>query len=195
MKQKKGLGHAIRKGVILTALPFLVLSGFVATGGEMKLTQEKLHEFFEYKPSGELIWKKQTSNRAVVGSLAGCMKSDGYLKIGFGSKKFKRSRLNFMYHYGYMPACVDHINGNTADDRIENLRDATRGLNAYNKSKMANNSSGKAGVTFHTRTQTWRARINLNGKEISLGYHKTFDEALEARLKGEMLHYGELARA
>ena len=161
----------------------------------MEITQERVRELFDCREDGSLFWANDTSPRARKGQLAGNMKSDGYLKIGIGGKRYKRSQLVYLYHFGYIPECVDHINGDTTNDSIDNLRDASRALNSYNKKIMKTNSSGKAGVSFVSRLGLWRARINVDGKEISLRYHKKFEDAVNVRKEAELKYYGEYSPA
>lgn len=77
---------------------------------------------------------------------------------------------------------VDHINRNTLDNRISNLRVVTPRENTCN---MVTNTSGCAGVGYHKATQRWRAYYNNKNKHISLGYYNTKEEAVEARRKFE----------
>lgn len=55
--------------------------------------------------------------------------------------------------------------------------------------KRINNSSGKTGVSFFPPMKAWRARIRLNYKEKTLGYFKTFEEAVAAREKAEREYF------
>jgi len=57
-----------------------------------------------------------------------------------------------MLHHGYMPPEVDHINGDRADNRIENIRAANRSENQCNRFALANNTSGYPGVSWHKKT-------------------------------------------
>jgi hypothetical protein len=57
--------------------------------------------------------------------------------------------------------------------------------------KRVNNTSGRMGVSFFPRMNAWRARIRLNYKEKTLGYFKTFDEAVAARENAEREYFPE----
>ena len=72
---------------------------------------------------------------------------------------------------------VDHINGDTLDNRLENLRVCTQGQNVMNQSVRIDNKSGYRGVHFDSPTRKWRARIWVNKKCFHLGL---FDSPLDA---------------
>lgn len=55
----------------------------------------------------------------------------------------------------------------------------------------SSNTSGCPGVRLHKKSGMWQARIVVNGKEISLGYFKDMEGAVDARLSAERQHYGK----
>lgn len=87
---------------------------------------------------------------------------------------------------------VDHINGNKWDNRKINLRICTNSENGRNLKKKKNNTSGFPGVKA-INSGKFRARIVINGKESGLGTYNTFEEAKEARIKGELKYFGEFS--
>jgi hypothetical protein len=129
----------------------------------MTLTQEEAHRLFEYK-DGELFWKKMTTTRTenLVGQLAGYIHKHGYKLISVRGYQHKAHRLIFLYHYGYMPKFVDHINGIRCDNRIENLREATRNENARNCFLTKPNASGAKGVSKLKNSDKWRCRLTVD---------------------------------
>lgn len=62
----------------------------------------------------------------------------------------------------------------------------------FNKRKLKNNKSGKTGVRWATKSNKWQARIGVDGKDISLGYFESFEEAVAAREAAELEYYGKL---
>ena len=88
---------------------------------------------------------------------------------------------------------VDHINGDTLDNRRANLRVCTRAENAKNRKINRNNTSSYKGVHRH-QTGAWRSRIQVGGKRISLGLFDTPELAHAAYKRAEKEYYGEYAR-
>ena len=144
------------------------------------LTQEEAHRLFEYR-DGVLYWKEMVTNRTGkrVGSVAGYIHLTGYRVISVHGRQYKAHRLIFLYHHGFMPEFIDHINGIKDDNRIENLRPATKAENCRNISIPAHNTSGIKGVSRMPRLQTWRARISVNGKLHQVGGFETKELAAE----------------
>lgn len=75
-------------------------------------------------------------------------------------------RVVWELHNGPVPEGmeVDHINRNKQDNRIENLRLATREQNRANVDAYSNNTSGTKGVYFDSSKCSWVAKIKVNGK-------------------------------
>ena len=72
---------------------------------------------------------------------------------------------------------VDHISGDSLDNRRANLRAASHAGNVQNSVKRSNNSSGFVGVCRRKDRRKWRAQININGKLKHLG---DYDTAIQA---------------
>lgn len=75
---------------------------------------------------------------------------------------------------------IDHINNNSLDNRIENLRLVTFSDNAHNRGKLENTSSKYIGVFWDKDRNKWVSQINNNGKHYNLG---RFDKELDAAKK------------
>lgn len=86
---------------------------------------------------------------------------------------------------------VDHINGDSLDNRRSNLRIVTILQNTRNRKKTKNKTSGYLGVTWYKSLNKWVAYVKINGKNISLGYHCCLRDAVKARNEGVKKHYGE----
>ncbi len=89
---------------------------------------------------------------------------------------------------------VDHINGDTLDNRKENLRICTHAQNLQN-SKMPNtNKSGYKGVCFHSNTGKWQANIMIGGKAKHLGLFNDKIDAARAYNDAAKENFGQFAR-
>lgn len=91
---------------------------------------------------------------------------------------------------------VDHINGDTLDNRKENLRVCYQKENLLNRAKSTNKkcSSIFKGVGFVKREKVWRARVYKNKKYVFTGYYKSEIEAAIAYNKNALLHFGKFAK-
>ncbi|WP_442951582.1 HNH endonuclease [Paenibacillus sp. GYB004] len=79
---------------------------------------------------------------------------------------------------------VDHINHDTMDNRLVNLRLVTRSENGQNrKGAQQNSKSGIRGVSWHKQNKKWVAQIKVNGKRMCLGFFSDIHEA--ERVVGE----------
>lgn len=78
---------------------------------------------------------------------------------------------------------VDHINGDTLDNRKENLRPSNRIMQARNSASRENSTSKFVGVHLHKLTGKWRSQIKINGKIKSLGLFSSPEDARDAREK------------
>ena len=64
--------------------------------------------------------------------------------------------------------CVDHLNGNTLDNRKENLRICTNADNLKHRVNLPkNNTSGILGVRYRKDRDKWYAEIKSNGERIN----------------------------
>lgn len=87
---------------------------------------------------------------------------------------------------------IDHINGDSLDNRKENLRVCTGVENRLNRNKTVQNTSGYKGV-FKTYNNRWRAQIGWKNKKLYLGSYKTKEEAALAYNKKAVELFGEYA--
>lgn len=150
------------------------------------LTQEQARHLFEYR-NGQLLWKNPTNRRIPVGAVAGVWDNTGYFRTTVAGKRYKNARLIFLYHHGYLPECVDHIDGGKTNDRIENLRPATKSQNNRNTKLRTDSVTDRKGVTWDKGARKWRVSVWVSGKQKTIG---RFDDieladlvAIEARNK------------
>ena len=168
----------------------------VVDGGGLSV--ERIRDLLDYCPvTGNFTWKVSRTRGAKAGSRAGCRDDKGYIRISIDGVKRKAHRLAYAIHHGTMPPRgiqVDHIDGNPANNRIENLRLATDAENQRNRQNLGrHNSSGSTGVCWDIRAQKWRAGIMVNRRQIHLGYFTNKQSAIAARRLAEATHFGEFA--
>ena len=76
-------------------------------------------------------------------------------------------RLVWEWIFGYPPLNgLDHLNGNTSDNRLENLREADQSGNMMNRALQKNSVSGVKGVSWATNHQKWLAQVQANNKTV-----------------------------
>jgi hypothetical protein len=162
---------------------------------ENALDVKQLFNYLNYDPNtGVFTWKVNTARSGTISEIAGNVNCRGYRSIWINGLQFKAHRLAWAMSYGEWPDLdIDHINQNKSDNRICNLRHASRSENMFNRGKNKNNKSGIKGVHFCKCTGMWRAQMILNFKHVNIGRFKTKEEAAEAYLKKAKEHRGEFA--
>ena len=155
----------------------------------MELTQELVREFFDYRDAdGKLIHKKARTGVA-VGTEAGWVSRQGYRDARVLTKCYREHRIIFLYHHGYLPKMVDHINGVKTDNRIENLRECTRGQNKANSKGSA--ASGYKGVYKHGIK--WTVLLSFNRKTRYFGLYDNIETAAQVAEAAREHYHGEFA--
>jgi hypothetical protein len=156
---------------------------------EIPFTSAMLRELFFYDPeTGSLLHRERPItargtrpwNKKYAGREAGTSGHYGYRMVGLPEVGvFYVHRVIWKIVYGTEPSCeIDHINGVRGDNRLANLREATRQENTQNTKMYVRNTSGFRGVV-----QTkwgWRAKIRFKRKTIGLGTFSSPEEASAA---------------
>jgi hypothetical protein len=131
----------------------------------------ELKRLMTYDPlTGEFTRIIDHSSRAKAGSIAGSIISDGYRQICIFSKVYRAHRLAWLYTYGYTPTeTVDHKNRIHSDNRLDNLRLATK-----SRTPRTSNSAKITQVVSRALTgdRTFRngsRRFNTTKNIITLG--------------------------
>jgi len=151
-----------------------------------------VRELLHYDPStGRFIWRAGPKSGTTAGSIGG-----RYVQIMIGKKNYLVHRLAWLYVHGYPPPHeIDHANGDPRDNRINNLRLASKSQNAQNQRRSAKNSSGHKGVSWSRHKQRWRAAIKVDDRSIHLGYFRELAAAAEAYRCAAARYFGDFARA
>lgn len=157
------------------------------------VTAEHVRALLDYDPAtGVFTRRVRTSSQVAVGERAGTLDSGGYRRIRIGNQRYQAARLAWLWVHGRWPAHeIDHINRVRNDDRIANLREATRIEQEGNKGPPAHNNSGLRGVSWDKRDRRWRAGIRINGRKRNLGNFSTKEEASAAYGAAAREHFGE----
>lgn len=156
------------------------------------ITQARVHELFDYREDGVLLWK-QTRGCSLKGNVAGWKMPNGYFNAQVDKKNYGIHRLIFMWHYGYFPKEVDHVDNNPSNNKIENLREANRTNNCQNTRIRKTNKSGCKGVSWFKKYSKWIAQIQVNKKKMNLGYFDDPKEAAEAYKEAAIKNFGKFA--
>jgi hypothetical protein len=156
---------------------------------------ERLRAEAEYDPvTGVLRWLPRPGEHAwnarCAGRSVGSADGSGYLQTGWHGRRTRVHRLAFALHHGRWPVGeIDHINGNRADNRAANLREATRSQNMANTPVRRDSRSGVKGVRRH-RAGRWVASIGGS----HLGVFDTPEAAHAAYCAAAKRRHGEFAR-
>lgn len=178
-------------------------------------TPEQLRELLTYDPkTGKLFWKerpermfKDTPGRTKEHAHANwnsryagkeaftAAHGEGYRQGLVFGWPYLAHRVIWAIVYGEWPVNdIDHINMDRSDNRLANLRHATRGENTCNRGAQINNTSGFKGVTWDKRSMKWMAQIGAFGKNHNLGLFATAEEAHAAYRSASQRMHGEFSR-
>lgn len=152
---------------------------------EARVTADFVRELFNYDPQTGVFTRRigRQGLHAKVGAIAGTRKPSGYLTIWISGANHMAHRLAWLYVHGSWPdGHIDHINQVKDDNRIANLRVATRSENMQNRQRYKNNVSGFRGV-YKTSPGRWTAKITANGRKLYFGPFKSPEEAYAAYCK------------
>lgn len=166
---------------------------------------EILRKLLRYDPeTGKLFWRERgveffkdecfcrSWNTKWAGKEAFKANLNGYKGGGVLGKTYKAHRVIWAMEKGYWPKYdIDHINHNTKDNRLENLRDSEKFQNMANMSRHKDSLSKYLGVCWSGKHKKWKAEISKRGNRFHLGLFGdqtsaalAYDEAAK-RLHGE----------
>lgn len=166
---------------------------------------EKARAVLDYDPeTGAMTWRASPANNVRVGDEVGSVNSEGYRGTKLNGRHVTVHRLAWLLMTGEWPDDqIDHINGNRADNRWRNLRQASARENASNT--RTRQASGYRGVYPNPRCKRkkWCATIRADGRCVYLGGYETPEAAAAAydaaakQIRGEFasLNFPEAAHA
>lgn len=159
------------------------------------LTVGRVRELLDYDPATGIFTRKICRGGPnPVGAVAGSKSpTKRYVYVRVDMKMLKGHRLAWFVTHGRWPSAeIDHINGDGFDNRISNLREATRSENMRNCGMKSNNTSGFKGC--RRKAGSWHARITLQGRQYYLGKFKTGEAASVAYAEAAKKMHGEFIR-
>ena len=156
---------------------------------------KRFNEAFEYK-GGKLFWKVSNTNAVKIGQEIGTEYARGYRRVSFDGKIYAVHRVIWAMFHGEpkKEIHIDHINGDAADNRIENLRLATGSQNCCNR-RMRSNNSGVKNVSFVKQSQKYRVALQVNKSRKFLGYYEDLELAELVALEARNKYHGAFARS
>jgi len=158
------------------------------------ITQEELKRQLHYDPAtGAFTWRVSRPG-VKAGKVAGANRGQ-YRVITVNRRTYGAHRLAWLYVHGNLPDEIDHRDGDPSNNRIKNLRPATRAQNAANRGIFKNNKTGYTGVSFIQSRGKFQATIGVGGKNVTIGLFDTLEEAAAARSAATKKVHGEFARA
>ena len=160
------------------------------------VTAEEIRRLLDYVPeTGQLIWREAPSHNTphLVGTVAGNLDRYGRRCVMIHKKNYFAHRLIWLHVHGVWPVnVIDHVNRDPSDNRIGNLREATRSQNMGNRRPVPN-QTGFMGVLFEASRRKWRASLRTNGKRVILGRFDTAEEAAAAYRSAKLREFGSFA--
>jgi HNH endonuclease len=163
------------------------------------LTQEEVKELFWYR-RGHLYWRPRSEdqfrtylaytmwNKRYANQKAGCANVRGYVKIAIQKKSHLAHRLIWLYHHGWLPEALDHINNKPWDNRLCNLRPATRTENRWNSRTLRETTTNVKGV-YRRPNGMYETHVMAYGKRYYLGrFARKSDAIKRVREAREALH-------
>lgn len=160
------------------------------------ITADELRSAFSYDPdTGDLCWRVRPANNVKIGVPIRAKNTSGYYHVGFRRRVYVVHRLIWLMTYDEWPELeIDHINCIKTDNRLENLRLATKGQNLTNTHKTGQRTSQYKGVCWKKSNNCWTAQISHNGKCHWLGHFQNEHDAYLAYCEAALRLKGEYAR-
>lgn len=155
------------------------------------LTQQYIKQLFNYDEQTGHFTRIVGRGSSHAGDLAGSVTWNGYVTIYLDKKNYRAHQLAWLYVYGEIPNTdIDHINRNRSDNRISNLRIASRSENNINSKLYSHNTSRFRGVSFSKERNKWESKIKHNGKTLHLGRFNSPEEAHQKYITEAKRIYG-----
>jgi hypothetical protein len=150
-----------------------------------------ISEHIGYNPETGVFTRLKCHKLGLIGGRADVVSSNGYRRIHFRRREYSGQRLAWYFETGGWPADeIDHINGNPSDNRIANLRVATRAQNCWNRVRPGLRPKGVTKL----KSGQYRANITAHGRTYYLGQFRSPEDAHAAYAEAAKKHHGTFAR-
>jgi len=166
-----------------------------------QLTLELLQSLFDYQ-NGELFWQDPVRAESVKRRREWSLKArpfsaTAYRYIFIDKRSYPLHRAIFVYHYDSIDDSifVDHIDNDRRNNRIENLRLATKVQNQHNTTLSTNNTSGIKGVSWKKSHQSWAVSIFAHGRYVFRANFKDLELAELAAIEARDKYHDQFARS
>ena len=157
------------------------------------VTQERLKELFDYQ-DGVLIRRKDGRSAVIA------MGVKRYERVSVDGKIQALHRMIYLWNHGHLPKTLDHIDGNRANNKIENLREATQHENCLNRKHQATSKSPYKNVYLQAPTKNaewkrnWVVSVNVAGKRKYIGSFEDLELADLVATEARDKFHGQFAR-
>jgi hypothetical protein len=145
-------------------------------------TREEILYYFRYdKEQGKLFWQNHYHGptiKKLKGKEAGAVNgaTPPYRYIMLNEKNYPTHVLIFLIEHNYRPFQIDHLDGNSLNNKIGNLK-ACHTQNQNQRNKIIHRKGRLPGVYFCNDTNRWRARVRIKNVKICLGRFDTEEQA------------------
>lgn len=156
-------------------------------------SQEELWELFEYSPETGELSSRETGHVFGTRPKKGA-KLSKHIRVKIDGEDYLVHRIIWTMVNGQIPEgmTIDHINCDSRDNRLCNLRLATQRQQLQNRREWA--KTGVKGV-YLTRNGSYYSNITVNGRSVYLGTFGTVEEAAAEFERASIQYCGHFSRA
>lgn len=151
------------------------------------VTQERLKELFDYQ-DGVLVRRKDGRSAVIA------MGSKRYERVSVDGKIQSLHRMIYLWHHGCLPKTLDHVDGDRANNKIENLREATQQQNCLNRKHHTNSKSPYKNVYWSEAANKWAVMVSVNKQRAYLGVYEDIELADLVAMEARDKFHGQFAR-
>ena len=156
---------------------------------------QQVANVWEYR-DGDLYWLIHAGRGASIkypgDKVSTVPDPQGYCYVSWNHKHYAIHRVVFLLTYGWLPDCIDHIDGNPGNNNHLNLRAATWQQNQHNRRINKNVVSGVKNVTRHQGK--WQVKFSIMNETKHFGSYNTIEEAKNVAEKIRLAMHKEFAR-